>query len=222
MKKRSRYQDKKSVGRSSIIPFKKDEKWDARHKRRLGANLHFKDKLGNWCKKNGVSFEVKNEGHHWLFIKGATKIDWWPSSAKVIFNQVWDEGIHCHDYKQLIKVIEKKFKGNNKSKCSTSKKKDRRGDSTNSGKARLKGWCEKRGFSLEVKNNTLHWILNSNSISIRVEWWPSTQKTVFNQNFEDCFRVRDVEQLMELIEKKIEKMVQDKGVKINKQISFGF
>jgi len=32
--------------------------------------------------------------------------EWWPSSAKLVLNKKWEEGIHCHDYKQALMVIE--------------------------------------------------------------------------------------------------------------------
>lgn len=27
---------------------------------------------------------------------------WWPANAKLIFDQRWEDGIHCHDVGQLI------------------------------------------------------------------------------------------------------------------------
>jgi hypothetical protein len=38
--------------------------------------------------------------------KGPFLAEWWPSSAKLVLDKKWGEGIHCHDYKQALTVIE--------------------------------------------------------------------------------------------------------------------
>jgi hypothetical protein len=38
--------------------------------------------------------------------KGPFLVEWWPSSAKLVLNKKWGEGVHCHDYKQALRVIE--------------------------------------------------------------------------------------------------------------------
>ncbi len=37
---------------------------------------------------------------------GGFLTEWWPSSAKLVIGKKWHDGIHCHDYKQALKVIE--------------------------------------------------------------------------------------------------------------------
>lgn len=198
MKKRSRYQDVKSAGSSNIIPFKIDEHWSTRHKRRLESNLKYKEKLQIWCDKNRFSLEVKNEGHHWLFTKEGVKIEWWPSSAKVIFNQVWAEGIHCHDYEQLIKVIKKLFDKNKLLIEKSRNKKHSLQGFRDTESEKLQNWCDNNNFSLEIKNKGIHWILKKEQT--RVDWWPSTRKLVINKDYKDTFFAQDINQVIELIE----------------------
>jgi len=62
-----------------------------------------------WCDKNGWQLDVFNNGHHWVFQKGAITGEWWPSSAKLVISKSWQRGIHCHDWRQVVaelKVIE--------------------------------------------------------------------------------------------------------------------
>lgn len=41
-----------------------------------------------------------------------TKIaEWWPSSAKLVLNKDWDNGIHTHDVDQLINELARWFYG---------------------------------------------------------------------------------------------------------------
>lgn len=97
--------DCRDVGRSFLVPFMNGENANDRHERRLNSNLKWQDELAQWATENGYSFKVSNGGHHWILTKGKTRVEWWPSSAKVIFNQQWRKGIHCHDYKQLCQLM---------------------------------------------------------------------------------------------------------------------
>src|SRR5205814_9732826 len=37
---------------------------------------------------------------------GGFLAEWWPWSARLVIGKKWHDGIHCHDYKQALKVIE--------------------------------------------------------------------------------------------------------------------
>ncbi len=97
--------DSDSMGRSNIIPFSPLEGFRKRHRRRLKANLQYEPEIRAWCQRNRWILAIKNRGHHWIFSRGDTVIEWWPSSAKLIVDKRWKEGIHCHDYKQVLKLL---------------------------------------------------------------------------------------------------------------------
>lgn len=106
----AKYQDRKSIGKSSIVPFVRGEHPKQRHDRRFNAALELQNHVKDWCEKNNVILKINNEGHHWIFTKTNFIAEWWPSSAKLIFNKQWKNGIHCHDYSQVLALIEQKIK----------------------------------------------------------------------------------------------------------------
>lgn len=89
------------MGRSHVAPFVPGEGPRERHERRKDTNLTYVDELKRWCDTHGWQFEVKNDHHHWIFRKEGTKVEWWPSTAKLVKNQKWTKAYHCHDYLQL-------------------------------------------------------------------------------------------------------------------------
>ena len=74
--------------------------------RRLSANLEQEANVRRWCGQRGLTLRITNEGHHWQIADGGFLAEWWPSSAKLVIGKKWHDGIHCHDYKQALKVIE--------------------------------------------------------------------------------------------------------------------
>lgn len=102
-----KFKDIKSLGKSSIAPFDPDEDWRDRHARRKNVNLSYADELKQWCRLYAWKFEIKNDGHHWIFQKGNILVEWWPSSAKLVKNKEWTKGIHCHDYTKVIDFLSK-------------------------------------------------------------------------------------------------------------------
>jgi hypothetical protein len=63
-----------------------------------------------WCAQHGLTLRVSNEGHHWQITDGVFLAEWWPSSAKLVIGKRWHSGIHCHDHKQALGVIENAYK----------------------------------------------------------------------------------------------------------------
>jgi hypothetical protein len=107
MRRRTRNPDRYKVGRSSIVPYQSSESWQERHHRRMKVALDNKGTVEAWCQKHKWKLFIKNNGHHWMFFTKENKIvEWWPSSGKLAIGKKWKEGIHCHDYEQLIKVLE--------------------------------------------------------------------------------------------------------------------
>ena len=98
--------DRLSSGRSRIVPYYRGEHFRTRHARRLFANLEQEASVRQWCQQKGLMLRITNEGHHWQITDGRFLAEWWPSSAKLVIGKKWHDGIHCHDYKQALKVIE--------------------------------------------------------------------------------------------------------------------
>ena len=103
----AKFQDIRSLGKSNIAPYIKDETWRARHDRRKNINMSFSKNLSDWCNQNNWKFEIKNNGHHWIFKKNNILVEWWPSSAKLVKNKKWGEGLHCHDYLKIIEYLKR-------------------------------------------------------------------------------------------------------------------
>lgn len=102
----ARYKDKVSAGHSEIVPYKHGEDPRTRHSRRLSENSAHVPEMKASIESMGYSLEIKNFGHHWIFKKGSnTTWEWWPSSAKLVLNKQYRKGIHCHDFRQVLKVL---------------------------------------------------------------------------------------------------------------------
>src|SRR6266699_4348721 len=98
--------DRARVGRSHIVPYQRGEDFRTRHARRLSVNLENEANVRRWCEQRGLTLRITNEGHHWQITDGYFLAEWWPSSAKLVIGKRWHDGIHCHDYKQVLKLIE--------------------------------------------------------------------------------------------------------------------
>lgn len=111
MPKRVKYPDKFTVGRSNIAPFIAGEDSSQRHARRLQTAEEMDAVLMSWLTQHGFTLELKNNGHHWIMKRPdqGDYIEWWPSSAKLIFDKHWRDGHHCHDVYQVIAIIGKKL-----------------------------------------------------------------------------------------------------------------
>ncbi len=69
-------------------------------------NLQHSQEVEAWCFERSVRVTITNHGHHWKFIyTGGRQAEWWPSSAKLVFNRQYKKGIHCHDYGQVLQVL---------------------------------------------------------------------------------------------------------------------
>ena len=80
-----------------------------RHTRRLHGNLRCESEVREWCRTRGFNLRITNEGHHWQLNKNKFVAEWWPSSAKLVFNKQWNKGCHCHDYRQALELIERAY-----------------------------------------------------------------------------------------------------------------
>ena len=109
MSRRTRIPDVKRAGRSSLVPYRRGEAPMERHTRRLHSNLHYEVQVREWCRKHDFNLRITNQGHHWQLTKDKFIAEWWPSSAKLVFNKQWNRGCHCHDYRQALEMIERVY-----------------------------------------------------------------------------------------------------------------
>ena len=77
-----------------------------RHARRKSVALASVPAFEAWCSENEWKITVKNDGHHWILVyRDGTLAEWWPSSAKLVFEKRWNQGWHCHDVNQVREVL---------------------------------------------------------------------------------------------------------------------
>lgn len=103
---RNRFKDRKSAGRSEVVPFRKGEQAGDRHRRRLVVNnWMFAQEAIEWCERRDIVLTITNGGHHWKFVRKELIGEWWPSSAKFVFGKKYKNGIHVHDWTQVMKLL---------------------------------------------------------------------------------------------------------------------
>lgn len=108
----ARYKDVRSGRKSRLSPHIPGEGNKKRHARRKQVANNNEEKLRSWCVGNGWAFVVKNKGHHFIMQKGIVQAEWWPSTAKLVFNKKWSLGIHCHDYQIVIEQLSRVDRSN--------------------------------------------------------------------------------------------------------------
>lgn len=98
--------DRHRAGRSEIVPYKPDEPAWQRHQRRFAVAQRSEFLLREWCCHRGLTLDVTNHGHHWIVRKSGTCFaQWWPASAKLVLAFRYRDGIHCHDWVQVAKIL---------------------------------------------------------------------------------------------------------------------
>jgi len=99
----AKYSDVRTRGPSRKCPFRPEESASERHARRLASAHGAAGQLKAACEQSGLRLEIKNEGQHWAIRKdGKVVAQWWPSSAKLVFGQKYQKGVHCHDEGQVV------------------------------------------------------------------------------------------------------------------------
>lgn len=107
---KKKYMDITSAGRSALVPFVPGETYRQRHGRRLReAHAHLPD-LNRIASDSGWKIRVLNQGSLFEVMAGPHRYEWWPATAKVVVNKKYERGIHCHDFQQLVTIIERKVR----------------------------------------------------------------------------------------------------------------
>jgi len=77
-----------------------------RRQRRMRRNVDVRGDVEAWAARHGFSLRVNNDGHHWMFHKHGFLAEWWPSSAKLVFNRDYHHDLHAHDWRQVTNELE--------------------------------------------------------------------------------------------------------------------
>jgi hypothetical protein len=109
----AKYADVKTLGSSGLVPYIKEEESYERHYRRFEAANNAMHDAIRWCRARGVSLTVSNSGHHWQF-KGTAfgrraRAEWWPQTAKLVFDGKYRRGLHAHDWRQVVGEIARRW-----------------------------------------------------------------------------------------------------------------
>lgn len=97
--------------RSEICPYIEGEDPKARHWRRLGCAIDYRHELEEFASAVAMTIEVKSGGQHWILLSedGDTRVEWWPSSGLLVFNQQWKRRFKAHDVRQVIGTIRRRL-----------------------------------------------------------------------------------------------------------------
>jgi hypothetical protein len=77
-----------------------------RRERRLSRNTNSANQAQAWAAQYGFTLRIHNEGHHWMWQKGAFVAEWWPSSAKLVLNRVYERDFHVPEWTGVIRFLE--------------------------------------------------------------------------------------------------------------------
>lgn len=96
--------------KAKIVKFDPAEDWKSRHERRLTTNLAYEATMREWCEMHRIVLGIFNNGHHWkMTLVDGRVVEWWPSSAKLVFFKQYRGGWHVHDYMQAMAVMSEKL-----------------------------------------------------------------------------------------------------------------
>jgi hypothetical protein len=56
-----------------------------------------------------LALRINNGGHHWIFERDKFFAEWWPSSAKLVFQRQYQRGVHVYDWTQAAREIERRL-----------------------------------------------------------------------------------------------------------------
>ena len=101
------YYDVATPGKSKVVPYREGESSPNRHKRRLNEACKALGDVVVKCKQFGIAVDTFNNLQHWRFTSSHVYAEWWPSSAKLVFNRDYKRGVHCHDWEQVIAELMK-------------------------------------------------------------------------------------------------------------------
>jgi len=104
-----RFKDtQKAEGVSEFKPVR-SEGYKSRHTRRLINANRQHDQLKEWCDVMGVAFRTANNELHWMLRYEGHGAEWWPSTAKLVIDKQFKQGIHAHTVHQVMDTLAKRW-----------------------------------------------------------------------------------------------------------------
>lgn len=108
MGKRARYKDVEHVKEDGGKPEWAKVGKKRRHRIRKAKANSNNDKAREAIERAGATLEIKNSGHHWIITFSNDVWEWWPSSAKLVRNKTWKQGIHVHSWQKVLETIQER------------------------------------------------------------------------------------------------------------------
>ena len=62
--------------------------------------------LTAYCQQNGITLEVKNDGHHWSMTKGTVLLEWWPNTGRLVRNKEWERAVKATSELQIACILD--------------------------------------------------------------------------------------------------------------------
>lgn len=109
----SRHKDKtKAEAPSDFKPVLGVEGYKRRHERRYERAMREQSTLVEWCAVLEIKLGIHNQGHHWRMTRDGHSADWWPSTAKLVFDSKYAAGVHTHTIQQVMELVTKRWRLN--------------------------------------------------------------------------------------------------------------
>ncbi len=89
-----------------------DEYMRRRRARRMDRTAQLEAQVQEWARRHGCTLRVLNDGHHWLFQKTGFIAEWWPSSAKLVLNRIYERNFHVPEWTGVIPFLQTEAGGN--------------------------------------------------------------------------------------------------------------
>ena len=80
-----------------------------RRQNQLKTNLEHQIEVEQWCDNRQVRFRMTNEGTHWQFLRGAMRVEWWPSNGKLVINKQYKKAQKVHSCRALLNVLNEAY-----------------------------------------------------------------------------------------------------------------
>jgi hypothetical protein len=77
-----------------------------RRERRMERASYQEVQIRVWAERHGCSLRVLNDRYHWLIQKPGFTAEWWPSSAKLVVNRVYERQYHAPHWADVALVLE--------------------------------------------------------------------------------------------------------------------
>ena len=92
-----------------VVTYIPGESYQDRHKRRIECSQPFCDTAARWSENHGIDLLISRRSRYWRFTRGDQIAEWWPGMAKCLLNRDDLNGIHIHEFPQLLVILKSHF-----------------------------------------------------------------------------------------------------------------